>query len=104
MAATIRSDKKILITDFFVILTLIFICCFPSLINAGPSLYDDSDPMVQLDNTTIYKELEGSEKHWVVEFYSSWCGHCQQFAPTWKKLAWQVKSRLTLGLIVDLPN
>jgi thiol oxidase len=24
---------------------------------------------------------------WLVEFYSSWCGHCQHFASTWKTLA-----------------
>ena len=90
MAAVIRSNNINLITDFFVnflVLTIVF-----SSVCAKTSLYDDTDPMFQLDNVTIYKNLEGSRKHWIVEFYSSWCGHCQHFAPTWKKLAWQIKS------------
>jgi len=24
---------------------------------------------------------------WLVEYYSSWCGHCQEFAPIFKALA-----------------
>ena len=90
MAAAIRSNNVILITDFFVILMVFAIIL--SSVCAKNSLYDEADPMVQLDNITIYKNLEGSRKHWIVEFYSSWCGHCQHFAPTWKKLAWQIKS------------
>ncbi|XP_066913236.1 sulfhydryl oxidase 1-like isoform X2 [Clytia hemisphaerica] len=90
MAVAIRSKNIILIADFFVILLISSINI--SLVFGNSSLYDDTDPMVQLNNETIYKQLEGSKKHWIVEFYSSWCGHCQQFAPTWKKLAWQVKN------------
>ena len=91
MAAVIRYNNIILITDFFVLLVVLTISF--SSVSAKNSLYDDTDPMTQLDNVTIYKNLEGSKKHWIVEFYSSWCGHCQQFAPTWKKLAWQIKSK-----------
>ena len=95
MAVAIRSKNIILIADFFVILVIFSINV--NLVYGNSSLYDDTDPMVQLNNVTIYSELEGSKKHWIVEFYSSWCGHCQQFAPTWKRLAWEVKS---MNLIV----
>ncbi|XP_032220136.1 sulfhydryl oxidase 1 isoform X1 [Nematostella vectensis] len=50
-------------------------------------LYNLTDEIVLLDNTTIKGVIYDSPVAWIIEFYSSWCGHCQAFAPTWKKLA-----------------
>jgi len=33
------------------------------------------------------KEQQGKEKIWIVEFYSPWCGACQSFTSSFKKLA-----------------
>jgi len=87
----VRFNRVLLIADFFVILVLLS-SFFNKVKGNGVSLYEETDPMYQLNNETVYKELEGSQKIWVVEFYSSWCGHCQQFAPTWRKLAFQMKN------------
>ncbi|XP_033104196.1 sulfhydryl oxidase 2-like isoform X3 [Anneissia japonica] len=60
--------------------------------NVPQSLYDSNDLIVQLDNETISKTLFNSGNSWIVEFYSSWCGHCIRFAPTWKQLAKDLKA------------
>ena len=59
-----------------------------------PGLYKPTDPIVDLNNDTWKSELMGHNKVWIVEFYSSWCGHCQAFAPKWVKLAVQLQSKL----------
>jgi thiol-disulfide isomerase/thioredoxin len=54
-------------------------------------LYSPTDPIALLDVNTLKRTVLGSDKAWLVEFYSSWCGHCQHFAPTFKTLAAEVK-------------
>ncbi|XP_051892980.1 sulfhydryl oxidase 2 [Pristis pectinata] len=54
-------------------------------------LYSSQDPVVILEAQGVKALLVNSSSAWVVEFYSSWCGHCVNFAPIWKALARDVK-------------
>ncbi|MPC35349.1 Sulfhydryl oxidase 2 [Portunus trituberculatus] len=65
-------------------IVLLFLCFISSLTSIVASLYNSTDDVVILDHTNFTATVHGTENAWVVEFYSSWCGHCIQFAPTWK--------------------
>jgi len=55
-------------------------------------LYSPSDAgIISLNSTNLKTSVLASETAWMVEFYSSWCGHCVHFAPTFKELAKDVK-------------
>ncbi|CAJ0959285.1 unnamed protein product, partial [Mesorhabditis belari] len=58
----------------------------------GDSLYDASDPILELNIDTFDKSVYGEKKAFFVEFYSSWCGACIAYAPTFKKFARLVQS------------
>lgn len=62
--------------------TTFLIVYLTNLIYAG--LYNGNDAVFVLDNNNFNFEVYGDENVWIVEFYSSWCGHCISFAPTWK--------------------
>lgn len=62
-------------------------------------LYSESDkPYIHIiDNSNFTQFLAGPDPHsklpsatWV-QFYNSWCGHCQKFSPIFKSLATDVK-------------
>jgi thiol-disulfide isomerase/thioredoxin len=50
-------------------------------------LYGPDDLVIDLNVTHLKPHIYGSPRAWVVEFYSSWCGHCIHFAPKWKQFA-----------------
>ena len=50
-------------------------------------LYDQNDNVIILHANNFTSSIYGSNTSWVVEFYNSWCGFCQRYAPTWKALA-----------------
>ncbi|ODM98934.1 Sulfhydryl oxidase 2 [Orchesella cincta] len=60
--------------------------------DAPKGLYDASDHIVILNATNIKSTIYGTTNAWIVEFYSSWCGHCIHFAPVFKQLAAEVES------------
>jgi hypothetical protein len=43
--------------------------------------------VIELTDETISSTIYNSPYIWVIEFYAHWCGHCQKFANTWKKIA-----------------
>lgn len=53
-------------------------------------LYTDKDKITLVENATFKAVILNSPNAWLVEFYSSWCGHCISFAPTFKELALDV--------------
>ncbi|KYB26006.1 Sulfhydryl oxidase 1-like Protein [Tribolium castaneum] len=48
-------------------------------------LPDDDVEILTIENFKRY--VENSTSAWLVEFYASWCGYCQRFAPPWKQFA-----------------
>ncbi|KAH8319978.1 hypothetical protein KR074_010554 [Drosophila pseudoananassae] len=53
-------------------------------------LYDDSDKVVGLTVSNFDETVVNKSHGALVEFYNSYCGHCRNFAPTYKKLAEQL--------------
>lgn len=56
-------------------------------------LYDANDKLVILTNSTFNSNVYNKSNVWLVEFYNSWCGFCQRFAPTWKEFAASVHGK-----------
>ncbi|XP_064891662.1 sulfhydryl oxidase 2 isoform X1 [Columba livia] len=60
------------------------------------------DPLTVLAAGSVRQALLNSSAAWVVQFYSSSCGHCIAFAPTWRALAGDVKdweSAIRVGVL-----
>lgn len=44
------------------------------------SLYNSTDKIAILESGNFSSTVYHSNTAWVVEFYASWCGHCQTYA------------------------
>lgn len=54
----------------------------------GEALYGPQDKAITiLEQSNFSHVVLGSDTAWMVEFYSSWCGHCIRFAPVFKELS-----------------
>ena len=62
----------------------------------GPQpLYDFKDRGIVSLNITDFKiNVLDSDRAWIVEFYSSYCGHCVHFAPTYKEFSEEIYGEL----------
>ena len=49
------------------------------------------DAVWVLDSGSVRRATANSSAAWLVQFYSSWCGHCIGYAPTWRALAADVR-------------
>ncbi|XP_044051716.1 sulfhydryl oxidase 2 [Siniperca chuatsi] len=64
---------------------------FPGCLAAAARLYTEEDPLVILSSSSLKPTVSNSSSAWLVQFFSSWCGHCIQYSSTWKALAQDVK-------------
>ena len=58
-------------------------------------LYSEDSAVVHMDHSNFATLLHGKRHVWAVEFYNSWCGHCQLYAPTWLRIAEQSRGQST---------
>ncbi|EEZ99710.2 sulfhydryl oxidase 2 [Tribolium castaneum] len=68
----------------------------------GQGLYSPNDDVVILTVHNFKTQVMNSPHAWFVEFYNSWCGFCQRFAPSWKALSTDVKGWADLVQIAAL--
>jgi len=69
------------------LLSMVIQTTFQAGLGGGSPLYSPDDKILILNTTNFQPNICSSTKAWVVEFYSSWCGHCIHFAPTFKEFA-----------------
>ncbi|XP_060894147.1 sulfhydryl oxidase 2 [Labrus mixtus] len=63
----------------------------PGCLATAARLYTEEDPLVILSSSSLKPTVSNSTSAWMVQFFSSWCGHCIQYSSTWKSLARDVK-------------
>ncbi|XP_061881240.1 sulfhydryl oxidase 2 isoform X2 [Entelurus aequoreus] len=59
--------------------------------SAVDQLYSEDDQLAVLSGVGLKSAVTNSSSAWLVQFFSSWCGHCVHFSATWKALARDVQ-------------
>nr|XP_039269923.1 sulfhydryl oxidase 1-like [Styela clava] len=90
----------------FVLFWGIDLAAFKAVQPAAVGLYGTEDNVTILTASSFEETVFDSPYIWIIEFYSSWCGHCQEFAPTFKAFAkdiaeWQ--NIIRIG-VLDCPD
>lgn len=77
---------------------ILVICLFyqisTSIFVGANDLYSDEDDVLRLKHDTFKSTVFGGDKNvtFVVQFYNTFCGHCQMFSPIYKELATRVRN------------
>ncbi|XP_076822343.1 sulfhydryl oxidase 2-like isoform X2 [Clavelina lepadiformis] len=69
---------------------------------SATGLYNSTDNVTIFNGNSLLPVLANSSNLWLIEYYIDWCGHCQEFAPTFKALAKDVAEWcpvITLGVV-----
>lgn len=98
-----RKEIVILI----VVIQYLFLISTPliHLVNAEDrDLYSPSDDVLRLNSTTFIPTVFHQNKNttFMVQFYNTYCGHCQMFAPIYKELATRLKNWTSIVQIAGI--
>ncbi|VDM95031.1 unnamed protein product [Thelazia callipaeda] len=69
------------------------------LVGSLNAFYESNPNVVELTSSNFNNKVLNSNKIWIVEFFAPWCGHCQQLAPEYNKLANAVKGIFEVGAV-----
>mmetsp|Transcript_12939 Transcript_12939/g.16046 ORF Transcript_12939/g.16046 Transcript_12939/m.16046 type:complete len:207 (-) Transcript_12939:185-805(-) len=76
------------------VLIIIYLICIWYTIGSDVTILDDSN---------FEKLTQASTGHttgdWFIKFYAPWCGHCKRLAPTWDKIATELKGQINIAKV-----
>ena len=59
---------------------------------------------VEFNLDSFKTDVVNDDRVWLVEFYSTMCGSCQEFSAVWKKLDQSMRSISTAQINIDEPH
>ncbi|TKR94871.1 hypothetical protein L596_009103 [Steinernema carpocapsae] len=62
-------------------------------------IYDDDIEIVTLSRADFQQAVLDSGDLWFVNFYSTFCSHCHQLAPTWREFAREMDGVIRIGAV-----
>ncbi|KAJ7354834.1 DnaJ sub C member 10 [Desmophyllum pertusum] len=62
-------------------------------------IYDDDPEIITLSHSDFQVSVEGSEDIWFINFYSPFCSHCHDLAPTWREVAQELEGVIRFGAV-----
>ncbi|PFX28948.1 DnaJ-like subfamily C member 10 [Stylophora pistillata] len=62
-------------------------------------IYDDDAEIITLSHSDFEVSVEGSEDIWFINFYSPFCSHCHDLAPTWREVARELEGVIRFGAV-----
>jgi len=96
-----RDNKTNMAEGWECIFTFVIIVILCTKCDTVKPLYlDDDDDVISLTASAFNRTVYGTSNAWLVEFYSSWCGHCIRFAPMYKQLSADIKGIVALGSVI----
>uniref|UniRef100_A0A8D0W3W3 Sulfhydryl oxidase n=1 Tax=Sus scrofa TaxID=9823 RepID=A0A8D0W3W3_PIG len=91
MAARVRRPPAARPARLPALLVLLAAAAGPGAGGAARLYRAGEDAVWVLDSGSLRGATANSSAAWLVQFYSSWCGHCIGYAPTWRALADDVR-------------
>lgn len=62
-------------------------------------IYDDDPEIITLSHSDFEVSVDGSEDIWFINFYSPFCSHCHDLAPTWREVARELEGVIRFGAV-----
>jgi DnaJ family protein C protein 10 len=62
-------------------------------------IYDDDQEIVTLSRSDFQQSVIDSGDLWFVNFYSTFCSHCHDLAPTWREFAREMEGVVRIGAV-----
>ncbi len=86
-----------------VLLAMVVLTLTPPSLADTCALYDPPALGIHcFQGNALDRVVTSSKTLWMIEFYSSWCGHCQHFAPVMKEIGAEIEawsSTFKLGVV-----
>ncbi|CAI2295959.1 unnamed protein product [Caenorhabditis sp. 36 PRJEB53466] len=67
--------------------------------NDNFGIYDEDPEIVTLNRADFQRLVTDSNDIWFINFYSTYCSHCHQLAPTWRKFAREIEGTIRVGAV-----